>query len=162
MYSRFCGYLQFNIFNTELKGKKCQDVSLLDNCRWEESLLLLHFFDRWKSRCYSLPLFSCQSFEFQPKLEFFSELSGVLFLFFLNRSCACLRQMNKFNHQTSFWNCKAAKFCVLKWVPESVQLIRIPAHKERKYEEFYLQARRKGDIFPFDLNHAEGPFICHI
>lgn len=33
MYSRFCGYLQFNIFNTELKGKKCQDFSLLDNCR---------------------------------------------------------------------------------------------------------------------------------
>lgn len=36
----------------------------------------------WDSRCYSLPLFSCQSYEFQPKLEIFSELSGVLILFF--------------------------------------------------------------------------------
>ena len=88
--------------------------------------------------------------------NFFWAFRWFLFLVFSNRSYACVRQMNKFNHQTSFWNCKAAKFCVLKWVPESVQLTRIPAHKERKCEEFYLQARLKGDIFPFDLIMRQG------
>ena len=53
----------------------------------------------------------------------------VFYFFFSNRSYVCLRQMNKFNQQTSFWICKAARFCILKWVPKAVQLIRIPAHK---------------------------------
>lgn len=138
MFSRFCGYLQFNIFNTESKGKKCQDFSLLDNCRWEERSIVTPLF--W-------PLEKVVTFEIvagtvchfsvvshsslSSKLKFF--LSFLVFIsLFLNHSYACVRQINKFNHQTSFWNCTGEKFCVLKWVPKAVQLTRIPAHKERK------------------------------
>ena len=81
----------------------------------------------WDSRWCPLPLFSCQSFKLPLKVEIFGAFWCLISLF-SNSSYACSRQTNKFNHQTSFWNCKAAKFCVLKWVPESVQLTRIPAH----------------------------------
>ena len=152
MYSRFCGYLQFNIFNTELKGKKYQDVSLLDNCRWEESIVAPFFWPLEKVVTFEIVAGALCHFSvvnhssFSRSSTFFLSFLVFYFSFF---QIALMYVYLRWTNLTT-----KPPFCVLKWVPESVQLTRIPAHKERKCEEFFLQARLKDDIFPFDLNHA--------
>ena len=57
---------------------------------------------------------------------------------------------------------KVTRFCILKWIPQAVEVKRMLMHKKCKCEEFRLQTRLVVEIYSSDIVMHEGHYQFYI